>query len=1412
MDTKRKTLRCFTTFLALCFAGILILAGCINPLAGPPTEKSATPAADTTTIGIAEGQRSLNIRLTSVHTGEWKVYDSEKSTGNVSVFFKPSESVLILSSSVSFAEGSYAITVTETGKTESDPLQIKLRYPTAAPVTEDPLATTVELSSADQTSVTFTLASVIEGEWKVYGEAQEGAPLENVGVTVEGTTLTLAAIPEGSPLPGVVYYVGVTEGDRAESPRLALTVSAYDASKTLMPVVSSRSFVKITKPTTSVAFTLTNSYIGTPTWKVYASASGQEVPDGVSVMVNGNTLTLSHTEDIPLGIYYVTATESGKTESGPLALGVTLPESITFTAGSSSVSGTTNDSQSVAATVSGNPSYSTVNGKNVLTFNTTVDGNFENGDFVSLDSRAGAYIPEDNWTMELIVKSPTNGQLLSFWGPKGRNQAGSFWIEHSTGGGYWLFRVYNASSVNKGVGISRPSSTEWHHVAYVRTGGTVICYVDGAQASSANAGNPNTTFNDTPNTYFENPDFARISNCLIGMRVNNQFHQFKISKTAITPSSDSTYYNDATDLITALNSFKTDTPQVSSTTYTKTASTEVTATFTLSSTYTGAVTWKGYEAATGDTLASGVTVNLSGSTLTLTHGSDIPAGNYYVSATEEGKAESDRLVLTVVNPGASQTDTPTVSQNSVVKIIRPTAQVSFTLTNLSSGSITWKLYTESAGGTMWEGVNASSSGSTLTLTGDDIPVGTYYVSATESGKTESGRLPLTVTLPESITFTAGSGSVSGMTNDSQSVTATVSGGSYSTVNGKNVLTFNTDTSITGGTTGVPASGDFVSLNSITGAYMPENNWTMELIVKTGGATTGKILNFWGSDGAERAGSFWLENNTSGYWLLRFYNANSVNKGIGISRPNTNEWHHVAYVRMGGTVTCYVDGAQAGSANAGNPNTTFSDTPNTYFENPAFARITNCLIGLRQNSQFHQFKISKSAITPLSDSGYYNAVTGILNALNGVKTDTPQTGSAAYTKTASTETTATFTLSNSYTNPVTWKVYAGATGDTPAPSVTADLNGSTLTLTHGSDIPAGSYYVAANETGTGKIESDRLALTVASYGVPQTATPAVSQAAAVKITKTTTSATFTLTNLTSGTITWKLYTEAAGSTEWIGVTASSSGNTLTLTGTDVPVGTYYVTATESGKTESERLTLTVTLPESITFTVDSSSVSGTTDTSQSVTATVNGSPSYSTVNGKNVLTFNSAVDSNFENGDFVSLDPIAGAYIPEDNWTMELIVKSPANGQLLSFWGPKGRNQAGSFWIEHSTGGGYWLFRVYNASNANKGVKINRPSTSAWHHVAYVRTEGTVTCYLDGVQATGSDTGNPNPNTTFNGTPNTYFENPDFAQISNCLIGMRVNNQFHQFKISKTAITPSSNSTYYTAAKDIVDTLNGTGSP
>ncbi len=109
------------------------------------------------------------------------------------------------------------------------------------------------------------------------------------------------------------------------------------------------------------------------------------------------------------------------------------------------------------------------------------------------------------------------------------------------------------------------------------------------------------------------------------------------------------------------------TPTATTATVTKSATTQATAVFTLTNSpaFADGLTWKVYSASTGATLATGVTATYDSATnmLTLTHASDIPAGTYYVSVTEAGKTESDRLALTVKNKapsgGGSTTSYPT---------------------------------------------------------------------------------------------------------------------------------------------------------------------------------------------------------------------------------------------------------------------------------------------------------------------------------------------------------------------------------------------------------------------------------------------------------------------------------------------------------------------------------------------------------------------------------------------------------------------------------------------------------------------------------------------------------------------------------------------------------------------------------
>jgi hypothetical protein len=179
----------------------------------------------------------------------------------------------------------------------------------------------------------------------------------------------------------------------------------------------------------------------------------------------------------------------------------------------------------------------------------------------------------------------------------------------------------------------------------------------------------------------------------------------------------------------------------------KAAGTQGTVTFTLTSTQTG--TWKVYDSSDNDSVISGVSASLSGTTLTLTaSGGDLAPDDYYVSVTENGKSESARLhlIVTAYVP-ASQTPTPAAEVTAVNKGPGDQKSVTFTLINDPPypQDAPWKVYSLAAGGQPLTTVSASLSGTALTLTasGADLAPAVYYVSVTQGELTESNRLALT---------------------------------------------------------------------------------------------------------------------------------------------------------------------------------------------------------------------------------------------------------------------------------------------------------------------------------------------------------------------------------------------------------------------------------------------------------------------------------------------------------------------------------------------------------------------------------------------------------------------------------------------------------------------------------------------
>lgn len=95
--------------------------------------------------------------------------------------------------------------------------------------------------------------------------------------------------------------------------------------------------------------------------------------------------------------------------------------------------------------------------------------------------------------------------------------------------------------------------------------------------------------------------------------------------------------------------------------------------------------------------------------------------------------------------------------------------------------------------------------------------------------------------------------------------------------------------------------------------------------------------------------------------------------------------------------------------------------------------------------------------------------------------TPVAKTATVAKSSQSQSGVAFALATAIAG--TYKVYGPDAATSQATDVTASLSGTTLTLSHGSDLPAGTYYVTVTETG--KLESEQLALTVTAYEAPPT---------------------------------------------------------------------------------------------------------------------------------------------------------------------------------------------------------------------------------------------------------------------------------------------------------------------------------------
>ena len=489
-------------------------------------------------------------------------------------------------------------------------------------------------------------------------------------------------------------------------------------------------------------------------------------------------------------------------------------------------------------------------------------------------------------------------------------------------------------------------------------------------------------------------------------------------------------------------------PATENATVEKTSDLQPSVSFTLTSSNTGQ--WRVYGQETGGEALTNVTATFVVSTkiLTLTaSGSDLEARHYWVTVTENGKNESERLRLIVaeyVAPGQSATPTVADGGDLATKDSVTAESVTFTLTTSHTGA--WKVYTQQTGGAASTTVTATFDAPTLTLAANDgsLLPGDYWVTVTvENDLFESHRLKLTV-----IEFTAPGQSA---------MPVVVAGGHSATKSSSNATSvhFTLSTSHT---------GEWRVYGHVTGGEELATV-TATFVVST------KILTLAANDGDLPAGEYWVSVKETG-------------------KTESN--------RLALTV-----------------------------------------------EEYQMPQSSKPAVEPENETVY---------------------------KTAATQKSVAFTLTSSHTGQ--WRVYTAETGGAASTTITAAFVVSTkiltLTNTAGDNLDARTYYVSVQEQD--KDESYRLALTVGAQ--QKSATPT---ATVISVTKTETpqkAVPFTLTSDNDGT--WRVYTQQIGGAASTTVTALFDAPTLTLTasGNDLSAENYYVSVQETGKSESDRLELTV----------------------------------------------------------------------------------------------------------------------------------------------------------------------------------------------------------------------------------------------
>ncbi|MDR2021489.1 MAG: InlB B-repeat-containing protein [Treponema sp.] len=913
--------------LAALVLPVLICTGCPNALEEILGEESAVPAGATEALAVAktaETQKSAAFTLTSSNTGEWKVYDTETGGEPLTMVSASFDAPILTLTAAGddLAPGTYWVSVTEEGKTESPRLGLTVEPyvrpdQSSTPAAEEEALTVVKTSAA-QKAVPFVLTSTHTGEWKVYAGVMGGEPLTTVSAAFSAPTLTLTAAEDD--LASGTYWVSVTEEGKAESPRLGLTVAPQEGSAA--PVAENRFVSKTGTIQKSAAFTLTSGNTGE--WKVYDAETGGEPLTTVSAGFSAPILTLTAAgDDLAPGTYWVSVTEEGKTESPRLGLTVEkyLPAVLTLGVEADVITAKADSGTPYTVTGSGGTSVAEVNGYAVIDFAAGAD----NIDLIQTPARE--YLPQNAWTMEMYVKINTGGSgnvdFLQFWTT--RNEAPTFRIELPN----WLFITHGLDGTKR---IGAASYLDaWRHIAIVKSGNNLTAYVNGVQQGETSDGYGN----------FNSAAFNEVTTSSIGTSgAGGQLYQYRIHNRALEASD----FTGVQAVVTALNT--------------------ITVTFD----------------------ANGGAFPEEGNPPTKTLNILRPATTTALPAANPVKGEKifAGWFPNADGSGTQFTDNTPVMGNTTVYARWEDEPLPFTLTFNGNGGrwmpdrepeqIITGIVGESAGnkmpanpargGYVFQGWNTLADGTGTEFTGSTV---INYEDMTVYAKWTMD----TITTITSISYEVEGSEFVGTLSNGGKVWSTFNDGTtIQTVNDLNVVNFRD-----GSTNASAANGGYseVVLDPIAGAFIYEDNWTIEMYFKMDrlNVKLDPLQIYATTINLTSGGTLRIEHGTSGNWIIQTYSPGRQALDVG-QRPVQHEWFHVAIVRNGAAITVYFDGEQAAThATYGN-----------YYDHASFNNINNVHVGRAQNAGLYKYIFTKTS----KSAADFAAVKDTVNTLNGVSGD------------------------------------------------------------------------------------------------------------------------------------------------------------------------------------------------------------------------------------------------------------------------------------------------------------------------------------------------------------------------------------------------------------------------------------------